>query len=175
MARFTIDINEIIKIYDLFDFNYDVPVGITKNELEDAFIKRYRYREIGFETYQMWVEKFELLWVESLKKYAPLFSKSVDIFNNYKSTLESKQTGKGENTSEMTHVATPVSQSIVDDKAPSSLTRSQGGSESEYSQENVSTRQTKSDVELYNDYIKNYQTALNAWLNEFNAIMLRRY
>lgn len=175
MARYTKTIGELNVEYDIFDFPYTSPIGITSEKLQKAFIDYYAYREIGYETYEQWKLKFEILWEEMVNKYNPLFTKVVDIYNNYKSTSISESESKGSNVSKNKHMPTPVSNQVSDNFIPSSFTIGEGESEGNATITNTNNQQTKSDVVLMQEYIKNFQGVVLEFLKEFNRLMFKRY
>lgn len=175
MGRFTLTIGEIIKDYNIFDFEYNNNTGFTNDELQNMFIIKYRNREIAYETVQMWLEKFELYWKLALLKYEPLFNKVVDIWTTYKTTSESTQSALSSGENEMQTMSTPANENIVYERAPVALTKNEAASSQDVTQSRTTTRQNRSDVELYNYYVKTYNSVVELWLNEFNQLMLRRY
>lgn len=175
MSRFTISISELAELYTIFDFDYDTVSGKTKPELELAFMREYANREIGYETYQQWKPKFEQLWCDMIEKYKPLFAKNVDVFNSYKTTNSGVQTGESTNSSVMKHIPTPVTTIMAESDIPNSYTSGDGGGTSKLEQESVTTRQSKSDLEMLNKYIKEQTTILRRFISEFNTLMFKRY
>jgi hypothetical protein len=175
MARYTKTIGELNEEYNIFDFPYTQPIGITVEKLQKAFVDFYAYREIAYETYEQWKLKFIILWEEMVKKYNPLFIKVVDIYNNYKSNSSSQSESQGNNISKNKHMPTPVSNQVVDDFIPSSFTIGEGESVGVATVTNTNTQQTKSDVVLMREYITNFQSVLLQFLKEFNTLMFKRY
>lgn len=175
MARYTKTIGELNEEYEIFDFPYTQPIGITVEKLQKAFIDFYAYREIAYETYEQWKLKFVILWDEMVKKYNPLFTKVIDIYNNYKSTSTTESESKGSNVSKNKHMPTPVSNQVVEDFIPSSFTIGEGESEGNITATNTNNQQTKSDVVLMQEYISSFQSVLLHFLKEFNRLMFKRY
>lgn len=59
-----------------------------KNELYKEFLHRYYFREIGFETYALWVDRLQEEWMHLARKYYPLWDADlqevVQWYENYK-------------------------------------------------------------------------------------------
>lgn len=175
MARFTMTINEIKELYNIFDFEYTTPFGVTAEQLQEAFFVRYDNREIGYETYEMWKPKFEFLWKQALQKYDVLFNHTIDVFNSFKSTTSGTQSSGSTNTNTMKHLPTPVTNVVSGSEIPASFTTGAGESNSDVEQETTTTRQTKNDVELMKQYREAHETTLEWFLRELNKVMLKRY
>ena len=175
MARFTMTIREIRELFEIFDFDYTTPFGVTKEQLEEAFYTRYNEREIAYETYEIWKPKFKYLWLQALSKYDSLFNYTVDVFTNVKSTTIGTQSGETSNTSTMKHMPTPVDSIAQPTDTPASYTTGEGGNQSELEQNTQTTRQNKTDVELIELYRRSHETTLEWFIRELNKVMFKRY
>lgn len=76
-AKFTEVLGNIVDYYkiNLFDFDYTLPegAGITPAELQQAFIDRFYFREIGQETITMFRHYLKARWVELIAVYGRIF------------------------------------------------------------------------------------------------------
>ena len=103
MAEYTMELNEVMAELELqnttiFDFDYDLPEFLNKEQLQDQFIAHYYFREIGFETIPRFLARFRTKWLEKLREYDLKF-KIVDeklstdtALNTYEDTLKDTNT-----------------------------------------------------------------------------------
>lgn len=87
MATYTMTLEAVIKIANIFDFNYNLYDETKKKDLEQAFIDHYLFKEIGVETIGRFKHKLRERWILILPKYNKLWianNKDVEIFSNNK-------------------------------------------------------------------------------------------
>lgn len=76
-AKYTEVLGNIVDYHkiDLFDFSYnwELKTGITKEDLQQAFIDRYYFREIGQETIQAFKHYLKTRWCELVPLYSRIF------------------------------------------------------------------------------------------------------
>lgn len=76
-AKYTEVLGNIVDYYkiQLFDFEYEWPddAGVTKERLQQAFIDRFYFREIGQETIQAFMHYMRTRWLELVPFYAGIF------------------------------------------------------------------------------------------------------
>ncbi len=107
MAQVTIELRHVLNMdgFDLFDFDYPITDIGWKNELEQAFIDKFYFNEIGFETIDRWkhalktkmksiMPYYDKLYMTTLEDYDPFITISIKE--------EYEDTGKTENTSSAT-------------------------------------------------------------------------
>lgn len=77
-AKYTEVLGNIVDYYgiNLFDFDYDLPAdtGYTKDQIQQAFINRFYFREIGQETVDMFKVYLRQTWGELIPYYSKIFA-----------------------------------------------------------------------------------------------------
>lgn len=174
-SRFTETIGELNEMYNIFDFPYVVPTGITKDVLEKTFIDYYAYREIAYETYQRWYLKFKVQWMNAIEKYGRMFNHEWEVFRTYLNTNVGSSQSQSENESVNKNMPTPTTNTVGVDEVPASYNSGSGKSSGEVEATSTTTRQSKSDVEMLVEYQNNYNSILMLFIKSFNNLMLRRY
>ncbi len=175
MGRYTLTISEIIDLgYDIFSFDYDVPEGVTKQELQDAFIATYNNREIAYETVEQWGVKFEFKWKLMVKKYWDIFTHVLEPFDSYKSKSKTTQLIDGETKAISESVPTPVTEVPSETDIPNIYNRNQAENETEVETISDVKRQHESDVQMLNRYVR-FEPVLMSFVKEFNNLMYARY
>ena len=104
MAQVTIELRHVLNMddFNLFDFDYPITDLGWKNELEQAFIDKFYFNEIGLETIDRWkhalkikmnliMPYYDKLYMTTLEDYDPFLTMSIKE--------EYTDTGKTENTS----------------------------------------------------------------------------
>lgn len=90
----------------IFDFQYPVPAaGITKDELEQNFLKHFYMQEIGQETYDIWKLYLDSRFNEIMPYYCKLFealAEEYDFLNPTDIIVTTKEEGTSENTENST-------------------------------------------------------------------------
>lgn len=100
MSNYTAELRTIIdNEFDIFDFEYtrtDASIAIVSDEvLEQGFIDRYYFSEIGFETLERFKHKLKTQWLESIGNFDKLliaYNESVNVKSNVKTTQNNKIT-----------------------------------------------------------------------------------
>ena len=103
MSEYTMELNEVQnKLLEqdktIFDFDYDLPNFMNKNELQNQFYAHYYFREIGSETIPRWLQRFQTAWLEKLAEYTPKFIAchnqldSDELLNTYKTIIKDTNT-----------------------------------------------------------------------------------
>jgi hypothetical protein len=184
-GRFTMTIDDIINNgFNIFDFDYEIKQHNdkpTKEDLEGHFIRRYRFREICYETYDMWHEKFKDEWCYKLTKYNHIWGKfmSEDGFNILDSQKESSERenvyeGKQKGSSKTISKATPIDSDDDSTEFASGLSKADTDSDSESSSagkyNNVKT--LKTELEMFNDFLSKYKDPIDAFTDEFDNMFL---
>lgn len=94
----------------IFDFQYPAPTaGITKNELEQGFLKHFYMQEIGLETYDLWKLYLDSRFNEIMPYYCKLFealAEEYDFLNPTDITTTTQEEGTSENTEDTTDTKT---------------------------------------------------------------------
>lgn len=117
---FTITLQEIINEGGIvFDFEYDLFPLVDKAKLENDFIEHFYFREICYETFSMWKNRFKYEWKAKLKLYNVKFElglrlKELDPIVDY--NIEELEAIKRVLASDEDSSATSSSQLIGDDK-----------------------------------------------------------
>lgn len=105
MSEYTLELNEVQnKLLEndttIFNFDYDLPDFMNKNELQNQFLAHYYFREIGLETISRWVQRFQTAWLEKLAEYTPKFIAcheqldSEELLNTYNTIIRDTSTYK---------------------------------------------------------------------------------
>lgn len=85
----------------IFDFQYPTPTaGITKDELEQGFLKHFYMQEIGLETYDLWKLYLDSRFNEIMPYYCKLFealAEEYDFLNPTDITTTTQEEGTSEN------------------------------------------------------------------------------
>ena len=103
MSEYTMELNEVVVELEeagtsLFDFEYNLPDFMDKENLQTHFLAHYYFREIGFETISRFLQRFRVAWLEKLKEYDIKFKLvndklSIDTaLNTYEDNLEDSNT-----------------------------------------------------------------------------------
>ena len=77
MSKYTAELRTILaNNIDIFDFEYtrkpESQAIISDTELEQGFIDRYYFREVGFETLERFKHKLKTQWLESIENFDKL-------------------------------------------------------------------------------------------------------
>ena len=107
MAQVTIELRHVLNMddFNLFDFDYPITDLGWKNELEQSFIDKFYFNEIGHETIDRWkhalktkmnliMPYYDKLYMSTLKEYDPFITMAIKE--------EYSDTGKTENASSAT-------------------------------------------------------------------------
>lgn len=90
MSRYTAELRTIINNgFDIFDFDYSRTTesqAIVSNEtLQQGFIDRYYFREVGFETLERFKHHLKTQWLEAIENFDKLlvaYNESVNVKSN---------------------------------------------------------------------------------------------
>ena len=77
MSKYTAELRTIIdNNFDIFDFTYtrssESQAIVSDKDLEQGFIDRYYFREVGFETLERFKHKLKTQWLESIENFDKL-------------------------------------------------------------------------------------------------------
>ena len=86
MSKYTAELRTIIgNNFDIFDFTYtrssESQAIVSNEKLQQGFIDRYYFREVGFETLERFKHKLKAQWVESIENFDKLlvsFNESIN-------------------------------------------------------------------------------------------------
>ena len=86
MSKYTAELRTIIdNNFDIFDFTYtrssESQAIVSNEKLQQGFIDRYYFREVGFETLERFKHKLKTQWLESIENFDKLlvaYSQSVN-------------------------------------------------------------------------------------------------
>lgn len=70
--------------YNLFDFDYTLNPLRTKEEVEQAFIDRYYYKEIEYDDVNEFLHELKVMWKESLTNYNKEIDANANKLNIFK-------------------------------------------------------------------------------------------
>lgn len=149
MSKYTAELRTIIAIgFDIFDFEYsrsEEAKSILSNEnLQQGFIDRYFFREVGFETLERFKHHLKTQWRESIA----IFDKLLIAYNN-KVEIKSNMSTFTKNKS--VYNDTPTSSLGNEDYATSITDNNQ------YVKGNAGITEIEL-LELYHDKIKDIQS-----------------
>ena len=99
MARYTIELKDVVKAHNIFDFKYPFYDEKKRHEFERKFIRHFYFREIGCET----IDRFIFYLEDKLNTVLPYYNKLFEaaeieysILNNYNLTEKFTTTRKNE-------------------------------------------------------------------------------
>ena len=77
MSKYTAELRTIIaNNFDIFDFTYtrssESQAIVSDEKLQQGFIDRYYFREVGFETLERFKHKLKTQWLESIENFDKL-------------------------------------------------------------------------------------------------------
>lgn len=77
MSKYTAELRTIIdNNFDIFDFTYqrssESQAIVSNEKLQQGFIDRYYFREVGFETLERFKHKLKAQWLESIENFDKL-------------------------------------------------------------------------------------------------------
>ena len=101
MAQYTIELRDVVKRHNIFDFKYDFYKDSRRAEFEEKFIRHFYFREIGTET----VDRFKHYLEDKMLTVFPYYNKLMEtteveysILDNYDltetTTIERANEGK---------------------------------------------------------------------------------
>ena len=96
MSKYTAELRTIIdNNFDIFDFAYtrssESQAIVSDEKLEQGFIDRYYFREVGFETLERFKHKLKTQWLESIENFDKLlvaFNESINPKVNMSSNTQ---------------------------------------------------------------------------------------
>ena len=96
MSKYTAELRTIIgNNFDIFDFTYtrssESQAIVSNQDLQQGFIDRYYFREVGFETLERFKHKLKTQWLESIENFDKLlvaFNKSINPKVNMSSNTQ---------------------------------------------------------------------------------------
>lgn len=98
MSKYTAELRTIIaNDIDIFDFTYTRSATsqaiISDTDLEQGFIDRYYFREVGFETVERFKHYLKVHWRENIEVFDKLlvaFNSEINPISNMNSSIENK-------------------------------------------------------------------------------------
>ena len=96
MSKYTAELRTIIdNNFDIFDFVYtrssESQAIVSDKDLQQGFIDRYYFREVGFETLERFKHKLKTQWLESIENFDKLlvaYSQSINPKVNMSSNTQ---------------------------------------------------------------------------------------
>ena len=96
MSKYTAELRTIIdNNFDIFDFTYtrssESQSIVSDKDLQQGFIDRYYFREVGFETLERFKHKLKSQWLESIENFDKLlvaYSQSINPKVNMSSNTQ---------------------------------------------------------------------------------------
>ena len=96
MSKYTAELRTIIdNNFDIFDFEYtrssESQAIVSDEKLQQGFIDRYYFREVGFETLERFKHKLKTQWLESIENFDKLlvaYSQSINPKVNMSSNTQ---------------------------------------------------------------------------------------
>lgn len=164
MSNYTAELRTIVNNdFDIFDFEYtrkpEAQAIVSDEALEQGFIDRFYFREVGFETLERFKHKLKVQWLESILIFDDLL-----IAYNGNINIKANMTSQAQNTN------------IVNDTPKSAL---DFGEESSHASSIVHNTQSSSGLaglteiealELYHEKIKDIQTE---FYNTFDNLFMQ--
>lgn len=130
---------------DLFNFDYDS--YLPKEDLQNGFVQHFYFREIGFETVEMFQQKLQTRWFEIIDRYNMIFEADAavlpsDAFTEYTEEedeqIQSDRQVSGSGSSVFNDA--PLGQTAFDNTHASAITNSEQTSTDGYSEGKQRTR-----------------------------------
>ena len=96
MSNYTAELRTIVENgFDIFDFMYtrssESQAIVSDETLEQGFIDRYYFREVGFETLERFKHKLKTQWLESIENFDKLliaYNQNINIKTNVSSNTQ---------------------------------------------------------------------------------------
>lgn len=130
---------------DLFNFDYDS--YLPKEELQNGFVQHFYFREIGFETVEMFQQKLQTRWLEIIDRYNMIFEADAavlpsDAFTDYteeeSENIQSNRQTSGNGSSVFNDA--PLGQTPFDNTHASAITNSEQMNTDGYSEDKQRSR-----------------------------------
>ncbi len=165
MSKYTIELRNLLNSnFVLFDFEYSFLDDENKKKLEDAFIKHFYFKEIGFETPARFKHYVNIVFTEKLPYYEMLLKTSLieyDIKNNYDMTENlTKDTSNSINSETTTELTNTESLSnSINSETTTELTNTESLSSSSIQK---ASDTPQSSVNLSDNYYSNIEESNNS-------------
>lgn len=124
MAKYTIELREVVDSHVIFDFNYPFYDEKKRAEFQERFIRHFYFREIGCDT----VDRFKWYLRDKFDTVFPYYNKLMEsaqieysILDNYK--VVENYTIKRENNEKISGVSSTVGQTFDEQTATANETR----------------------------------------------------
>lgn len=162
---------------DIFDFDYTS--YLPKEELQNGFIDYYLYREIGFETIEMFKQRLKVRWQNIIERYNMIFEADAavvpqdaftDSTHSDSENITSKRTIGGMGQSVFNDA--PLGQVPFDNTHASAITNSEQNSTDDYSEQK--TREysglSKGKAQAMIEFEKNLRDHKKEFFDEFRDL-----
>ena len=160
MAQVTIELRHVLNMDDfiLFDFDYPITDLGWKKELEQAFIDKFHFNEIGLETIDRWkhalktkmnliMPYYDKLYMSTLKEYDPFITMAIKE--------EYSDTGKTENSSSATATGSGDYETVgTDYPHTSAITTDIPSDRSKTQSSSLNTSESSGETTTQKDYSK---------------------
>ena len=160
MAQVTIELRHVLNMdgFNLFDFDYPITDLGWKKELEQAFIDKFYFNEIGYETIDRWkhalktkmnliMPYYDKLYMSTLKEYDPFVTMTIKE--------EYTDTGKTENVSSATANGSGDYETVgTDYPHTSAITTDIPSDRSKTQSTSVNTSESSGETNTQKDYSK---------------------
>ena len=170
--NYTMYLDDVLKEYEIFDFEYSFIDESTKAKFEEEFTERYRFNEIGFET----VERFKHFLKVEVKRhcehysrlYAP-YNAQIDILKTF--NLKTNQTSSQEANQKETIFDTPTNDSVSNpkDEYASQINKRDDGNSFE-GETTIQGFQDITEIELINKYSKMLRDIMDEFVEKFRVL-----
>lgn len=165
MANYTMELRDVIASgVTVFDFTYPKLVGKDYTALEQSFIDRYYFREIGSETVDKFKHYLKSMFMERIAHYNRLWKADM---TELKVLQTNKSIGSDSNTAKSVFNDTPDSSMGNSDYATSLTDNTGNGS---YENSGYSGKTEVEMMELYIDKLRDLDTQ---FIDEFDVLFMQ--
>ena len=172
-------VNEGINIFD-----FDYTSYLDKSILQNGFTDYYLYREIGFETVEMFKQRLKVRWQNIIDRYNMIFEADAallpsDAYTDMSETEEAQTTAERTigGTGQSVFNDAPLGQVPFDNTHASAITNSEQNSTDNYTESRNRTKSAlnKSKAQAMRDFEKALQDHKKQFYEEFRDLFFGLY
>ena len=163
MSKYTAELRTILaNNIDIFDFEYtrlpESQAIISDADLEQGFIDRYYFREVGFETVERFKHYLKVHWIENLEIFDKLliaFNTEINPISNINSVVENK--------------------TVFEDTPKSKLGNTDYATNITSSRQSASGSSGTSQIELLEQYHDKIKDIITEFYDSFDELFMQLY
>lgn len=182
--KYTLELNEVIKYLEqynktIFDFNYNLPEFMDKQQLEAQFINHYYFREIGQETIPRFLQRFQTKWLEMLQEYKIKFEAvynnltADNAINSFKETIQTTNDINDTENATNTMNLTPMSSLDPNKNYKTSVGTNENQKATQATLQSTRSGYNGGNVfKNINNMINDHTNVINNFINEFDYLFM---